>query len=83
MCTGGPCRYWLPQIHGRGAKRGSRRSTGAVFAVVWEVILINTYESAPNSTPCPEHVERLAAVNLSATCPWSMAVDEQKAGLWR
>jgi hypothetical protein len=21
MCTGGPCRYWLPQIHGRGAKK--------------------------------------------------------------
>jgi hypothetical protein len=47
-----------------------------VFAVVWEVIL--TYESAPDSTPCPDHVER-----LRSTCPWSMAVDEQKADLWR
>jgi hypothetical protein len=21
MCTGGPCRYWVPQIHERGAKK--------------------------------------------------------------
>jgi hypothetical protein len=20
MCTGGPCRYWIPQIHGRGRR---------------------------------------------------------------
>jgi hypothetical protein len=71
MCTGGPCRYWLPQIHERGARRRSRRTTGKVFAVVWEVILI-TYEiSAPDSTPCPDHVER-----LRSACPWSMAVGE-------
>ena len=24
MCTGGPCRYWLPQIHERGAKKESQ-----------------------------------------------------------
>jgi hypothetical protein len=42
---------------------------GAVFAVVWEVIL--TYESAPDSTPCPDHVER-----LRSTCPWSTAIGE-------
>ena len=24
MCTGGPCRYWLPQIHELGTKKESQ-----------------------------------------------------------
>jgi hypothetical protein len=40
-------------IHERGAKKESQIHTGAVFGVIWEVIL--TYESAPGSTPCPDH----------------------------
>jgi hypothetical protein len=68
MCTGGPCRYWLPQIHERGAKKESqihgraslcRRLGGQYLA----------YESAPDSTPCPDHVER-----LRSAYPWSTAV---------
>jgi hypothetical protein len=49
--------------------RRHRQPVFAVRAVVLEVIL--TYESAPDSTLCPDHVER-----LRSACPWSTAVDE-------
>jgi hypothetical protein len=47
MCTGGPCRYWLSQIAPRAWREEGAvdPATGAVFAVVWEVIL--TYETLP------------------------------------
>ena len=34
-------------------------------------LYLPSYESAPDSTPCPHHVER-----LRSTCPWSTAVGE-------
>jgi hypothetical protein len=76
MCTGSPCRYWLPQIHERSAKKESQIHGRSLCRVVWEVIL--TYESTPDSTPCPDHVER-----LRSTCPWSTAVGEYKVDLSR
>jgi hypothetical protein len=56
MCTGGPCRYWVPQIHERGAKKGEpqihRRSLCRRFG---GYTYLRKRPSLADSTPCPDH----------------------------